>query len=252
VTTTMLVTTLLAFMVAWRLWKWPLWGALAVTVMFLVVDIAFFGANMVKVHQGGWLPLAVGLFVYILMSTWKKGRDILGARLSKDAYPFVQFVENTRPDSPMRVPGTAIFMARDAEATPAALLHNLKHNKVLHEQVILLTVFSEEIPQVPREERIEITDMGKGFYRVVAHYGFMQIPGVPDMLDSLREKGLELDLMRTSFFLSRETLIPSKRPGMALWREKLFAVMSRNAVRPTDFFRIPANRVVELGVQVKL
>jgi KUP system potassium uptake protein len=252
VTTTMLVTTLLAFMVAWRLWKWPLWGALAVTVMFLIVDTAFFGANMVKVHQGGWFPLAVGLFVYILMSTWKKGRDILAARLSRDAFPFVQFVENTRPESPTRVPGTAIFMARDAEATPAALLHNLKHNKVLHEQVILLTVAAEEIPQVLREDRIEITDMGKGFYRVIAHYGFMQIPGVPDMLDSLRAKGLELDLMRTSFFLSRETLIPSKRPGMALWREKLFAVMSRNAVRPTDFFRIPANRVVELGVQVKL
>jgi KUP system potassium uptake protein len=252
VTTTMLVTTLLAFMVAWRRWHWPLWGALTVTVLFLIVDIAFFGANMVKVHQGGWFPLAVGGLVYTLMSTWKRGRDILAARLAKDAFPYQQFVENTRPDSPQRVPGTAIFMARDAEATPSALLHNLKHNKVLHEQVILLTVNSEEIPQVPKEERIELRELGKGFYTVIAHYGFMQVPGVPDVLENLRDKGLELDLMKTSFFLSRETLIPSKRPGMALWREKLFAVMSRNAVRPTDFFRIPVNRVVELGVQVKL
>ena len=143
-------------------------------------------------------------------------------------------------------------MARASVPTPAALLHNLKHNKVLHEQVILLTLVNEEIPQVPKEERIEVQPMGKGFYRVIAHYGFMQQPGVPDVLERSRAKGLDLDLMRTSFFLSRETLIPSKRPGMALWREKLFALMSRNAVRPTDFFRIPVNRVVELGMQVKL
>jgi KUP system potassium uptake protein len=252
VTMTMLITTLLAFVVAYRRWKWPLWAALGVTVLFLFVDLAFFGANMVKVLQGGWFPLAMGALVYTLMSTWSRGREILAMRLRKDAFPFTEFVANTRPDSPARVAGTAIFMARDAQATPAALLHNLKHNKVLHEQVVLLTVAAEEIPQVPKEDRVELVDLGKGFYKVIAHYGFMQFPGVPDVLDSLRTKGLELDLMRTSFFLSRETLIPSKRPGMALWREKLFAVMSRNALRPTDFFRIPVNRVVELGMQVKL
>jgi len=252
VTMTMLITTLLAFVVAWRRWKWPLWAAVSVTVLFLFVDLAFFGANIVKIHQGGWFPLVVGAFVYLLMSTWKRGRHILAERLQRDAFPFAQFVATVRPDSPPRVPGTAVFMARDSEATPAALLHNLKHNKVLHEQVILLTVITEEIPQVPKERRIEVTDMTKGCYKVIARYGFMQYPGVPDVLDSLRAKGLDLDLMRTSFFLSRETLIPSKRPGMALWREKLFALMSRNALRPTDFFRIPVNRVVELGMQVKL
>ncbi|HEY2740029.1 MAG TPA: potassium transporter Kup [Thermoanaerobaculia bacterium] len=252
VTMTMLITTLLAFVVAYRRWKWPLWAAVSVTVLFLIVDLAFFGANIVKIHQGGWFPLVVGAFVYLLMSTWKRGRHILAERLQRDAFPFAQFVATVRPDSPPRVPGTAVFMARDSEATPAALLHNLKHNKVLHEQVILLTVITEEIPQVPKERRIEVTDMTKGCYKVVARYGFMQYPGVPDVLDSLRVKGLDLDLMRTSFFLSRETLIPSKRPGMALWREKLFALMSRNALRPTDFFRIPVNRVVELGMQVKL
>ncbi len=252
VTMTMLITTLLAFVVAYRRWKWPLWAAVSVTVLFLIVDLAFFGANIVKIHQGGWFPLVVGAFVYLLMSTWKRGRHILAERLQRDAFPFAQFVATVRPDSPPRVPGTAVFMARDSEATPAALLHNLKHNKVLHEQVILLTVITEEVPQVPKERRIEITDMTKGCYKVIARYGFMQYPGVPDVLDSLRVKGLDLDLMRTSFFLSRETLIPSKRPGMALWREKLFALMSRNALRPTDFFRIPVNRVVELGMQVKL
>jgi KUP system potassium uptake protein len=252
VTTTMLITTLLAFFVAYRRWKWPLWAAAAVTALFLFVDLSFFGANMVKVLQGGWFPLAVGALVYLLMSTWSRGRDVLAKRLQKDSFPFAQFVAGVRPDSPPRVSGTAIFMARDSEATPAALLHNLKHNKVLHEQVVLLTVVTEQIPQVPKERRVELFDMTKGFYKVIAHYGFMQYPGVPDVLDSLRAQGLDLDLMRTSFFLSRETLIPSKRPGMALWREKLFALMSRNALRPTDFFRIPANRVVELGMQVKL
>jgi KUP system potassium uptake protein len=252
VTMTMLITTLLAFFVAYRRWKWPLWAAVSVTVLFLFVDLSFFGANMVKVLQGGWFPLVVGAFVYLLMSTWNRGRDILAKRLQKDSFPFAQFVAGVRPESPPRVSGTAIFMARDADATPAALLHNLKHNKVLHEQVVLLTVVTEQVPQVPKENRVELVDMTRGFYKVIAHYGFMQYPGVPDVLDSLRAKGLDLDLMRTSFFLSRETLIPSKRPGMALWREKLFALMSRNALRPTDFFRIPANRVVELGMQVKL
>jgi KUP system potassium uptake protein len=252
VTTTMMITTLLAFVVAWRRWKWPLWAAVGVTVPFLFVDLAFFGANMVKVLQGGWFPLAAGGFVYLLMATWKKGRDILAERLETDAYPFKEFVERVQPETPPRVPGTAIFMSRYLEATPPALLHNLKHNMVLHRVVVLLTVQTEEVPQVPPEERIELEDLGKGFYRVVAHFGFMDYPGVPEMLDSLRAKGLDLDPMRTSFFLGRETLIASKRPGMAIWREKLFAVMSRNALRPTDFFHIPANRVVELGVQVEL
>jgi KUP system potassium uptake protein len=252
VTTTMMITTLLAFVVAWRRWKWPLWAAVGVTVPFLIVDLAFFGANMVKVFQGGWFPLAAGAFVYLLMTTWKKGRDILSERLEADAYPFKEFVERVRPETPPRVPGTAIFMSRYLEATPPALLHNLKHNMVLHRVVVLLTVQTEEVPQVPPEERIELEDLGKGFYRVVAHFGFMDYPGVPEMLDSLRAKGLDLDPMRTSFFLGRETLIASKRPGMAIWREKLFSVMSRNALRPTDFFHIPANRVVELGVQVEL
>jgi len=252
VTTTMMITTLLACVVARRLWKWPLWAAAGLTAVFLCVDLSFFGANMVKVHQGGWFPLAVGALVYLLMSTWKDGRDILARRLEADSLPFAQFVATIQPDAPPRVPRAAIFMSRYAGATPPALLHNLKHNMVLHQQVVLLTVVTEELPQVPPEERLELQDLGKGFYQVSVHFGFMESPGVPEVLDILRARGLELDPMRTSFFLGRETLIPSRRPGMAIWREKLFAAMSRNALRPTDFFHIPANRVVEVGVQVEL
>jgi KUP system potassium uptake protein len=252
VTGTMVITAILAHFVTRRLWRWPLWASIGVTVCFLAVDLSFFGANAVKVLDGGWVPLVVALVIYTLMTTWKKGREILAERLSRDALPFVQFVASVQEGMPQRVPGTAIFMARDPDATPTALLHNLKHNKVLHERVILLTVHNAEIPQVTPEERIRISDLGKGFYRIMASYGFTQNPEIPEILRSLREEGLELEIMSTTFFLSRETLIPSKKPGMAIWREKLFAIMTRNALRPTDFFRIPVNRVVELGMQVKV
>jgi len=252
VTTTMLITTLLAFVVAYRRWKWPLWAAVAVTALFLFVDLAFFGANMVKIRQGGWVPLAVGALVYTLMTTWRKGRDILVERLEEHALPFEKLVAGVEPGKPPRVPGTAIFMSRYAGLTPPALMHNLKFNHVLHERVVVLNVVTEEIPQVPAEKRVEIQDLGNDFYQVTARFGFMDYPGVPEMLDGLRAQGLELDPERTVFFLGRETLIASKRPGMAIWRDKLFAAMSRNSLRPTDFFRIPANRVVELGVQVEL
>jgi KUP system potassium uptake protein len=252
VTTTMVITTLLAYVVARRLWNWSFAAVAPVAAFFLLIEGSFFGANIIKVPDGGWFPLMIGLLVYTLMATWKKGRQILAERLREGALPFEQFVETIRPDSPPRVPGTAVFMARDPNSTPTALLHNLKHNKVLHSRVVLLTLQNEEVPHVSPDERIEIRDMGKDFYRVIAHYGFMENPRVPDVLERLREKGLELDVMTTTFFLSRETLIPSRRPGMALWRENLFSVMSRNAQRPTDFFRIPVNRVVELGMQVKL
>jgi KUP system potassium uptake protein len=248
----MVITAILAHFVTRRLWNWPLWASIGVTVCFLAVDLSFFCANAVKVADGGWVPLAVALLIYTLMTTWKRGREILAERLQRDALPFRQFVASITEGMPHRVPGTAIFMARDPEATPTALLHNLKHNKVLHERVLLLTVVNAEIPLVARKDRIAIEDLGKGIYRVLASYGFTQDPEVPEILRSLREEGLELDIMKTTFFLSRETLIPSKKPGMAIWREKLFAAMTRNALRPTDFFRIPVNRVVELGMQVKV
>jgi KUP system potassium uptake protein len=252
VTATMVITTLLAEVVARRLWGWSSALVVPVAIFFLVIDCSFFGANIIKVADGGWFPLAVGIAIYTLLSTWKKGRTILAERLRKGALPFEEFINTVTPTSPPRVPGTAVFMSRESDATPTALLHNLKHNKVLHQKVILLSVITEEIPAVAPEERVQVTDLGKGFYRVIAHYGFLQNPGVPDVVEQARVKGLDLNVMHTTFFLSRETLIPSKKPGMAIWREKLFSLMSRNALRPTDFFRIPPNRVVEMGLQVRL
>jgi len=252
VTATMAVTTLLAEVVARRLWGWSPLIVVPGAILFLAADLSLFGANIIKIADGGWFPLAVGLVVYTLLSTWKKGRAILSERLKKGALPFSEFIGTVTPTSLPRVPGTAVFMSRDPESTPTALLHNLKHNKVLHEKVVLLTVMTEEFPYVEEEDRVRVEDLGKGFFRVIARYGFLQNPGVSEVIDLIKTKGLDLNVMNTTFFLSRETLIPSKQPGMALWREKLFAVMSRNAQRPTDFFRIPPNRVVELGMQVRL
>ncbi len=252
VTMTMVITTLLAYVVTRRVWGWRLWQSALVTGAFLVADLAFFGANFVKIPDGGWFPLVVGAVVFVLMTTWKRGRSILNDRLQAGALPFESFIATFSPELVRRVPSTAVFMSRDPAATPAALLHNLKHNMVLHDRVILLTVLSEEIPEVPPEERVEVQDLGKGFFRMIARYGFMQNPEIPDVLAAARAQGLDLDLMKTSFFLSRENLIPSQEPGMAFWREKLFAFLSQNALRPTDFFRIPPNRVVELGMQVRL
>ncbi|HYO57323.1 potassium transporter Kup [Archangium sp.] len=252
VTTTMTITTVLAYVVARERWNVSRAVALPVAGLFLLVDLSFWGANAVKIAAGGWFPLTMALFVFTLMTTWKKGRDILASRLRGNSIPLTQLLESFGDHPPVRVPGTAIFMTGSPEGTPPALLHNLKHNKVLHEQVMLLTIASEEVPHVPPEDRVEVIKLEEGFVRVIARYGFMENPGIPDILKRAREKGLQFNLMGTSFFLGRETLIPSKRPGMAMWREALFAWMSRNARSATAYFRIPPNRVVELGAQVEL
>jgi KUP system potassium uptake protein len=186
------------------------------------------------------------------MSTWKTGRRVLGDRLRGSFIPLNLFLEDVDRAAPLRVPGTAVFLSSNAEATPLALLHNLKHNRVLHKNVVFLTVQTEEVPHVRAEKRLELEHLREGFHSIIARYGFMEDPNVPDILERCRPLGLQLDWMNTTFFLSRETIIATKMPGMALWREKLFAFLSRNAQRPTDFFRIPANRVVELGMQVEM
>jgi len=252
VTATMGITTGLAYVVARERWNVSRAVALPLAGFFLLVDLAFFGANAVKIAAGGWFPLVLALGVFTLMTTWKRGRDILGNRLRGSSMPLKTLLESFGDHPPLRVPGTAIFMTGNPEGTPPALLHNLKHNKVLHEQVTLLTIASEEVPHVPPEERVEVIKLEAGFVRVIARYGFMEDPSIPDLLKRAREKGLQFNLMGTSFFLGRETLIPSKKPGMALWREALFAWMSRNARSATAYFRIPPNRVVELGAQVEL
>ncbi|HEX3126839.1 MAG TPA: potassium transporter Kup [Thermoanaerobaculia bacterium] len=255
VSLTMVITTLLAFVVSRYVWGWKLWLAMLVTGLFLIADLAFLVANAVKIADGGWFPLTIGALVFLVMSTWKRGRSLVAERLQKGALPFTAFLTSLGRDSIHRVPGTAVFMSRDPEATPSAMLHNLKHNKVLHERVVLLSVLSEEIPEVSGPDQVRVEDLGnlgKGFYRVIARYGFMQSPGIPEILRSTAEQGLDLDLMATTFFLSRETLIPSARRGLLAWREQLFSFLSQNASRPTDYFRIPPNRVVEMGMQLRL
>ncbi|WP_370457230.1 potassium transporter Kup [Corallococcus sp. AB038B] len=252
VTTTMGITTVLAYVVARERWGVRRSVALPIASLFMVVDLAFFGANAAKIADGGWFPLLLAVCIFTMMTTWKRGRDILAGKLRAASLGLKDLLGSFGDHPPLRVPGTAIFMTGNPEGTPPALLHNLKHNKILHEQVVLLTIISEEIPHVVAQERVEVEPLEQGFVRVVARYGFMENPSIPDILKRCREKGLQFQLMGTSFFLGRETLIPTKKPGMAVWREALFTWMSRNARSATAYFRIPPNRVVELGSQVEL
>ncbi|MFQ5666181.1 MAG: potassium transporter Kup [Candidatus Binatia bacterium] len=252
VATTMVITTLLFYVVACELWRWSRWVAGPLALAFLAVDLGFFGANIIKVEHGGWFPLLVAAVVFALMSTWNRGRQILAERRRTGALPMERFLDDLAVNPPARVRGTAVFMTGDPEGVPPALLHNLKHNKILHERVALLTVVTEEVPHVPRGQRVQIESLGNGFHRIIAHYGFMEDPNIWHILARAKENGLEFKVMETTFFLGRETLIPTKKPGMAIWRERLFAFMSRNAQRATTFFRIPPNRVVEIGEQIEL
>ncbi len=253
VTTTMVITTVLAFFVS-RQRGWPTWLAALVTAGFLAVDTAFFGANIVKVLQGGWVPLLVAAVVYLLMTTWKRGRQILGERLAQNVLPVEPFLEDVARRKPARVAGTALFLNSDRGGTPIALLHNLKHNRVLHAKNVFLTVITEEVPHVPEDRRLEVLPLAPelGFWRAVVRYGFFQDPDVPAALAQSKEQGLEIDPWMATYFLSRNSLLQSEKPGMARWRENLFIFMSRNASRPTQFFHLPPNRVVELGMQVEI
>jgi KUP system potassium uptake protein len=252
VTTTMVITTLLFYVVARELWGWSRWTAALLTVGFLVVDLAFFGANIIKIGHGGWFPLAIAAGVFTLLSTWKRGREILAQRLRVGALPVERFLEDLATHPPTRVAGTAVFMTGNPDVVPVALLHNLKHNKVVHERVVLLAVTTQDVPRVPRKERVESESLGDGFYRITIHYGFMEDPNVPSVLSLIKADGLEFTSMETTYFLGRERLLVTEKPGMAMWRERLFAFMARNAQGATAFFRIPPNRVVELGVQIEL
>jgi len=254
VTATMAIDSILIFFVMRKLWNWPLLIALPISAVFLAIDLAFLGANLVKITDGGWFPLIVGVVVFVVMSTWKRGREILFDRLRPGAIPLEPFIKSLILSPPARVPGTAIFLTGSQEGVPHALLHNLNHNKVLHERVVLLTVRAEDIPHVPDSQRIEIHDLGDDFFGMVVHYGFKDEPDLPAALALATAEGMEFNMLETSFFLSRQTLVPieARGMGMALWREKIFAAMSRNAASATTFFKIPANRVVELGTRIEL
>ncbi|MGB5050713.1 MAG: KUP/HAK/KT family potassium transporter, partial [Caldilineaceae bacterium] len=240
------------FVVAREQWNWPLYTALGLTVLFLIVDLAFWGANLSKIPAGGWFPLVIGAAVFVLMTTWKRGREILAQRLRAGTIPFAEFIEQIYAEDPVRVQGTAVFMSSNPKAAPPALLHNWRHNHILHQRVILLSVHSAERPRVPRSEKVSVEELGDGFYQIILSFGFMETPNVPLGLRLARHKGLELGMADISYFLGRERLYATSRPGMAIWREKLFALMSRNAISATDFFRLPPNQVVELGTLVEL
>src|SRR5512137_2386174 len=249
---TMVITTCLFFFTARRLWGWSSIMTGALCVVFLAVELAFLGANLIKLGHGGAFPLAIGLLGLTVMSTWKTGRARLRQRLANSLLPIGDFLKSVMGAEPVRVKGTSIFLAGNPEGTPLALVHSLKHNKVLHERVIVLTVVIEEVPYVEEERRVEIKDLGNSFYRVVGRYGFMEEPRVPELLALCKAQGLKIKEMESTFFLSRETVIASQRPGLARWRKHLFAIMARNAQTATAYFRLPPNRVVELGMQIEI
>ena len=217
----------------------------------MILEVSFFAANALKILHGGWFPLAIGAVLFTVMTTWKTGRRLLGQRLAASVLPLDMFVQSIAVDPPHRVKGTAVFMSGNPNGTPLALLHNLKHNRVIHQRAVLLTVNVIEEPHVSTKDRVKVEELGHGLYRVMCRCGFMERVTIAELLDACVPLGLELRESDTTFFLSRETILPSARPGMALWRERLFAFLARNAQPATAFFSLPANRVVELGMQVE-
>jgi KUP system potassium uptake protein len=253
VTTTMVITTILFHEVARDRWKWNTVAAGLLAAVFLVIDLAFFGANIIKVGQGGWLPLVIAGFIFTLLITWKRGRSILAERIQEEAQPLDHFLKALESMRITRVPGTAIFMSGTASKAPPALMHNIEHNKVLHQLVIFVTVKTEQVPHIADDKRLVIEHFGEGMYRVKAHYGFMEEPNIPKVLEGAAGRQLpRIDPHDITYFLGRETIISTSRRGMARWREKVFALMARNATTATAYFGIPPGRVVELGEQIEL
>jgi len=254
VTGDMLVTSSLTFFVIYFGWKLPLPLCIASTGLFLTIDLAFFSASVTKVFEGGWLPILIAMTVFTLMTTWRRGRDILFQRLRSSSVPLDVLLPSLFINPPVRVPGTAIFLSATPEATPHALLHNLNHNKVLHERVVFLTVEVTNVPWIDMNDACEVQDLGNNCYRVIIHFGFMNQPDIIQALKACEAKGLKFNIMETSFFLSREKIVPvaAVASGMPMWREHLFAAMARNAGTAVDHFNIPTNRVIELGTQVEI
>ena len=255
VTGTMTVDTLLAFTFFWLAANWPLWQLVPIFTLFLAVDLSFFGANLLKIGEGGWFPLTIGGVLFTVMMTWWRGRRLLAELRARDALPLSEFVERLTPEKPGRVPGTAIFMSRDLTRVPVALLHALKHYKVLHERVVIMQVDTQDVPHVPDEQRLEIRELGRGFFTIRVRYGFMDEPNILRALAQCRVGGFRFNLMETSFIIGREKLRLRPRVRGARfwrWRDALFILMSNNTLDATEFFRIPPNRVIEVGGQVEI
>jgi KUP system potassium uptake protein len=252
VTIDMTITTVMTFFVIRYGWKLPLWLCVAATGCFFVIDIIFFAANAVKILDGGWFPILIGVVMFTLMTTWQQGRHLMSERLRDEAIDLPVFIESLFIHPPLRVPGTAVFLSAEKGATPFALLHNLKHNKVLHAQNVFATVRHHEVPWIGFDRRVEVEALGHDCWQVVLHFGFKNDPDVPEALQLLAGRGIVLDDMETSYFLSRDSVVPTFARGMWLWREKLFASMHRNAAAAADFLYLPANRIVELGSKVEI
>lgn len=255
-TGTMAITTLLFFRVLRDHWNWPLWKALPLTMLFLSLDLSFLAANAVKFSSGGWLPLATAGGIYVLMSTWKTGREVLATQLKGAALPQELFLRDLEEQPHLRVPGTAVFMTSNPGSVPPVLLHHLKHNQVLHERVLLVSIRNEEIPSVPSQERLSVKVLGNGFYQIIGRYGFMETPNIPALLASLPPEvipgpRLEQSELETSYYLGRETLLPGGPSRMSYWRKRIFIIMARNAQPASAFFGLPPNRVVEMGAQIQ-
>lgn len=252
VTTTMGITTILFYLVARQKWRWSRAKAGFLCGFFLIIDMAFWGANLVKVLDGGWVPLAVGLFIFIMMTTWKKGRKLLAERIRGDVIPLSIFLEKLETTKPYRNPGIAIYMASGLKDTPYALIQNFEHYKSVHEHLVFLSVVTEEIPRVPQLRRIEVNSIGHGCYTVFVHYGYMERPNIPKELDQIKIGNIRLNPLEATYFIGKERLFATDTPGMAIWREKLFAFQTTNAQDATTFFQLPRKRVMEIGVHVEL
>lgn len=252
VTATMLMTTILTFFVVRYGWKYSAFVAWTATSFFLAIDLAFFSANTLKILHGGWFPLVLGAVAMLVMTTWKEGRHLVYENLQRHLVPLHDFLQSLFIGAPIRVEGTAVFFRAEGDGVPHAMLHNLLHNKILHERTVFLTVKNEDIPRVPSSQRVQVENLGHNCYQVNIHYGFMDERDIPQALDQCKEVGLDLDPMQTSYFIARQNVIPRVGSGMALWREALFATMSRNARDAADYYRVPANRVIELGTQVEI
>ena len=251
VTGTFIMTTFLLYVVARTWWGWSRLRALSLVVPFLIIDGSFFGANLLKIREGGWVPLTIALLIYILMTTWNRGREIVQDLLRRGMLPIDLLLADLESRKTVRVPGLAVFMTREPEGAPVVLLHHLKHNKVLHEQIVLLSILSEEVPEIPDAERITIQRLPQGFYRITARYGFMETTDVPKILARAKDAGIDNKPLDTTYYLGREQLIPTGNTPLWSWRKKLFVFMSRNSRSATAFYGIPPNRVVELGAQIE-
>jgi KUP system potassium uptake protein len=252
VTGTFVCTSCLAFLVFRRQFGWSRGLVVGVFGPLLLLDLAFFISNVLKIPEGGWVPVVLGAALFIIMHTWKQGRELLFSRIRQDSLPLKSYIARLPQSRTLRVPGIAIFMTGQSDYVPNALLHNLKHNKVLHQRVLFVTVLNEDVPEIPESERTEVQELAPDIHRVIIRYGFHESPNIPRVLESLREAGVQYQPMQASYFLGRETLVQAVVPKMSRWRQWLFRVMSRNAVPATEFFRIPSDRVVELGVRVAI